>query len=541
MNELDAESCILFELGKHNYSEGDYAKALVNYRALLSTNAKNNEVLFELGKTYYKLGAYALSLDYLKQCLAELPENGYARLLMAKCYISYNRYDLVIKELKEACRLLDSGEAYFELGLAYEAQGDYCGAIEYLKKAREKGEDISRASFQLARAYRETGEYELSVKTFETMRSLSIYKDSEFYKNKIDNEIEISQKKIILVSKPMVLGVTLTHNCNIRCRMCSYWNDPWSIPDRRIEEIRGLFPYLRHVYWQGGEPFFSPYFKELFENASLFPNLLQTVVTNGLFIDEQWAQKLVRSNVAIIWSIDSTNKQTYEHIRVGAKFEHMQENILRLNKYREVASRNQTLSPEFRMIMQSTIMKYNYREVEHLVEFAKSNKFDGINIIPIRVVENEDNIFHTNDQKAISFLEKVLPAILKKYDDPGFRVFNQLPVRLCNQESLSVIEEPQGEMVCSANNAVPDFLHTESSLLCYWPWKSMYVLYAGTVRPYGFCEHDIGNINDQSLEDIWNSRPMQEYRKRILSNERGEMCSNRCISGILPKDSLKLD
>ena len=130
MNELDAESCILFELGKHNYSEGDYAKALVNYRALLSTNAKNNEVLFELGKTYYKLGAYALSLDYLKQCLAELPENGYARLLMAKCYISYNRYDLVIKELKEACRLLDSGEAYFELGLAYEAQGDYCGAIE---------------------------------------------------------------------------------------------------------------------------------------------------------------------------------------------------------------------------------------------------------------------------------------------------------------------------------------------------------------------------------------------------------------------------
>jgi len=84
-------------------------------------------------------------------------------------------------------------------------------------------------------------------------------------------------------------------------------------------------------------------------------------------------------------------------------------------------------------------------------------------------------------------------------------------------------------------------IKTNRRILCYWPWKSLYILRDGKVKPYGFCEEHIGDINQDSLQDIWNGRQMQTYRQRVLAGDTLDWCGARCTSGIMPEDSLRLD
>lgn len=528
-----------YENGKNYFDEKKYQEAIDCFLAAIKESPEDSKALFELGKTYYVLEEHMKAINYLKKNLAISPQNSNAHAILGKCYIFFDDYNLAIEELNKACLVNSTGDIYFDLGMAYETIGEYRKSIEAFKKARELGQDLTSARLQLGRAYRESGEYDLSTKELEALTQIPPYNEEIFYKNNLLNEIEISQQKTVIESKPMVLGVALTHRCNIRCKMCRYWSDPWDIPEVIKNEIIQLFPYLKNVYWQGGEPFFSEYFSELFEKASEFPRLSQTIVTNGILINEAWAKKLVKANVNIIWSIDSPDKNNFEKIRLGAKYKQLIECINIVNKCKkEEAIRNKSISKSFKIIMQSTIMKDNYQEIEGLVEFAKYYEFDGINLIPIRNVTGEENIFYHKDKEATEFLKKVLPVILRKDRGLGFKIFNQLPIEL---DTLSPDSGNNSAQTISSKENIARGPAPNNGMLCYWPWKSLYLLYRGKVRPYGFCEHDIGNVNKDLLKDLWNCSLIQEYRSRLLNNLQDGHCSKRCTSGVIPQRSLKLD
>ncbi|MBU1125640.1 MAG: hypothetical protein KKC84_06420, partial [Candidatus Omnitrophica bacterium] len=112
-------------------------------------------------------------------------------------------------------------------------------------------------SVRRAKLDRERGKHEWAKnKLRKCLHAVSIDKNPYLY-NMILNELEITDKKIVLESKPRQLGVNLTHNCNIRCRMCFYPQTPWDIPPQIAQEIKVLLPSLQRVFWQGGEPFVS--------------------------------------------------------------------------------------------------------------------------------------------------------------------------------------------------------------------------------------------------------------------------------------------
>ena len=64
-------------------------------------------------------------------------------------------------------------------------------------------------------------------------------------------------------------------------------------------------------------------------------------------------------------------------------------------------------------------------------------------------------------------------------------------------------------------------------------WRRMFVWYDGVVNP---CDTDyksklrVGNINDQSLSDIWRSRNYENLRSIHRNRERAEVSPcNRCV------------
>ncbi len=71
------------------------------------------------------------------------------------------------------------------------------------------------------------------------------------------------------------------------------------------------------------------------------------------------------------------------------------------------------------------------------------------------------------------------------------------------------------------------------SQYCEFPWMSLTVMSNGNIVP---CTQDydaemaFGNIKEDSLEDVWNSKKYQEFRKMHISGDfpKGHKCNERC-------------
>jgi len=63
--------------------------------------------------------------------------------------------------------------------------------------------------------------------------------------------------------------------------------------------------------------------------------------------------------------------------------------------------------------------------------------------------------------------------------------------------------------------------------VCLWPWWGLTVYWNGDVAPCCLYESPgkFGNINEQPLLEIWNSRPYQQLRRDMLSGEACRTCS----------------
>src|SRR3569832_2081737 len=174
----------------------------------------------------------------------------------------------------------------------------------------------------LADLHYKKGERYQALSVLEEYRERFLDTSDAYLANKILNKIEFLGGKTELKSKPLKLEIALLDQCNLRCTMCLQTAfGEHEISDERHREILDLAPYLEVVNWIGGEVFLSPHFEPLFDAAARVPRIRQHIITNGLKIDARWAEKLARSNVSLLVSIDAFTAPLYEKIRKGARFD----------------------------------------------------------------------------------------------------------------------------------------------------------------------------------------------------------------------------
>ena len=69
---------------------------------------------------------------------------------------------------------------------------------------------------------------------------------------------------------------------------------------------------------------------------------------------------------------------------------------------------------------------------------------------------------------------------------------------------------------------------SESKTFCIIPWVHFHVAQNGNVIPC--CQappqkmHRFGNINEQSIEEIWNDEPIQSFREKMIAGEKDHRC-----------------
>jgi MoaA/NifB/PqqE/SkfB family radical SAM enzyme/Tfp pilus assembly protein PilF len=503
------------ELGKFYHRQGRYNLAMEELRRALELNPDDGLAHFEMGNVYVKVKDDFQAEGAYRKALELNPQLSDASLELGKIYRRQGRIDLATAEFRKVLAVCPKNwDALYELGRIYKEGGDYESAARVLSQASELKPDSPQIHFELGKIYRDIEAPELAIKEFEKVLSIGDNSKDTFLINKVLNEIEITQKKLILESKVRAILAMVINRCNVRCIMCNIWRSPWQAPQKTMDEIVSLFPYIEDMVWEGGEVFLMKGFEDIIAEASRYPHLKQVIFTNGLLLNEKIVSKLmdIRGNVDIVFSIDAVTKEVYEHIREGGDFDRLIKNLIFFNQLKERRHCN------INIYFNAVIMRSNYRQLERFVDFAKQYGFNAMTLTPIRGDFGRENIFDPGDSQALDYIRKVMPKIIQKAHEYGIRLHNWIP----GAEAASCRSEEKGE-ACAKK--------AYERLICHAPWQRMVIDSEGQVRPFVFCLKGwIGNIGQSSLQELWNSEPMQGYRRRILNRDY-KLCQPECISG----------
>jgi MoaA/NifB/PqqE/SkfB family radical SAM enzyme len=134
-------------------------------------------------------------------------------------------------------------------------------------------------------------------------------------------------------------------------------------------------------------------------------------------------------------------------------------------------------------------------------------------------MDSDENIFYRKNSKALNYIKENIAKVEQKARNYNLNLLNSLPF---SGDSPEVISRSKVE--------------DTKRLLCQMPWKRMVINPAGYVCPACHCKKMVGNVSEDTLDNIWNNEGMQEYRKKIVNGDFSDLCNSHCVKGIISEE-----
>lgn len=293
--------------------------------------------------------------------------------------------------------------------------------------------------------------------------------------------------------RPFMLMLEPANICNLRCPLCIIGQEGFTRPVgmmdfepfKRVLDNAG--PDLMHLtLWNQGEPFLNPDIMRMIAEAKR-RNLILLTSTNGFDLEDR-AKALTLSGLdEIIVSMDGASPQTYEQYRKGGDFNKVARGLQALATWKKRLG-----SRKPRVELQFIIMRQNEHEIERMKQLAAQWKVDRLALKTVQVRTREE-------------AQRYLPKnpVYRRYsgfDDDG------VPIMKGRMENW-----------------------------CRWLFLCPVVNQDGMVAPCCFDkdgEYILGDATRQSMRDIWQGKPYQNFRKAVQEGRaRIPMCRN-CSEGL---------
>lgn len=540
------------------------------------------DVLFELSKAYVKSGNNQRAAENLEKCL-NIQYDKNASILLSGVFECEKRYrqslKILFSLLKKGEKCKDIHERIIRILLKikryvlskkyidkYTDNLYYYSVYEPLMKSEFTFDGLSkRELLELEFLYNDllNGKSDFNILNVE-IKLLRLYcTEHDFFREKEDfinrindksadqsglfrkiynimlNTIEIASGKTELLSKPLSLSVKLTNKCNVLCKFCKSHEMKWELPRNTHKQILELIPFLHEIAWAGGEVFLYEDFYELFSCAKT-NNVRQEIVTNAMLLDKKWLDEIMTSNAKLAISVRSVNKKLYETLSKGALFEKLIFNLEYMKKNADKKYRN------FELAMYILVTRYNFAELEELIDFAG---FYGFNTVRFIQLDNREDIdkgedICGTDSCYYAGLVSVLNKAIKKAQTYGIRIRNELPVSIdynpAAENHPKYYTAFDYHTVCEKNLDfdLKCFMSEEvvkcsekTKLFCRFPWNAMSVNDGGLVTFNCFClpEKNVGNVSENTLAEIWNCHAVKIFREKIIDNTYGSVCNSLCV------------
>jgi len=292
--------------------------------------------------------------------------------------------------------------------------------------------------------------------------------------------------------------------CNLNCATC-YRKDSirkkelniGTITKENIALIHKKLPNLKHIRFHGmGELFILKNHVEIVTLLrNLYPNAWIELVTNGNYndTDEEIISKSINK---LTFSIDSSDKEEYEKIRIGSSYELMINNLKKFIKI-----------PNFQLEINYVWSSLNTYSLE---TFISDMGELGVKIIRVNIVQDWGN--HLTDKEKLSDNFMVLKNIWNKAKKMS--------------EKYNILLTLMGN----------DHFETNE---CEWMNRRIFITFDGNILPCCMRQYrneSLGNIYEKEVNDIWISEEIKRGRDNQM-NHSGfcDKCPYIANKGIIKK------
>lgn len=299
-----------------------------------------------------------------------------------------------------------------------------------------------------------------------------------------------------------------TNYCNSDCEYCSHainriprehkYSIPYDVIMRTIEEAAEMG--VDAISISGGEPLIRNDIIDIIAKT-VECGIVPVLLTNGLLLDEKWDSLGQAGLRYIIISMDSVNKDIYEKQR-GADFNRAVAGIEAALKMREKYK-------NVEIHVSAVLTKDNQEDFLKLLEYMNDRQIK-VQISPYHKRDDDSEDYSIVDYEKIKNLTENLIQMKKE----GYLIANSIGF-------LSHLPD----FFCS-NKVMPD------GFQCKVGYTSLAIDTYMNVKPcWSFMYEPIGNLQHNSLHEMWNNKKMQYYREKMLCSEC-EGCWYLCTSEV---------
>jgi len=292
---------------------------------------------------------------------------------------------------------------------------------------------------------------------------------------------------------PIYMDVDITRRCNLHCLGCLYHSsvtmkpsssDPrvQDVPFEQIEQLCRELPRpgTTEVFLVGeGEPTLHPRLPDIvsaFKNAGCRVQLF----TNGTLIDQVYAQAILKSKLDVLRvSLWANSVGEYRTCHPGVSLDHFDKTLDGVKAVADLKARQGVTHP-----------KYNHASIGTRIRLAYDLGCDGV-------------AFDTYRDWRGEFGSAALSA--EQIDT----VRRELKEQRKTIESLSL--EHNVDRLLLKYRLGPTAWR---DLPCYAGWFFTRVRVDGTVVPCGTCSLPLGNLREETFEEIWNGPRYRAFRRQ---------------------------
>jgi len=313
------------------------------------------------------------------------------------------------------------------------------------------------------------------------------------------NQRESAEKSLKLRSKPVRICLEVTNRCNLRCEMCA---QSWrkfkfsDLSEKIVSKVMPFIPLTTDVSLFGwGEPFLNRNFFRIYRQVCKIPTRI-FVLTNGMLLKEEYVREFVETRLAFLnVSLDGATAKTYNSIRCGADFDRVMKSIAMIEKVKKECRSD---LPYTRLVC--VVMKKNIEELPELVKLTAKFGIPEIKAIHMivynRKMENESLFCH----------QQLANDVFSRAQETG----NNLGVKVNVPDKF--------------DSSPKDMRHKP----CFRAWEEFFVQCDGKVRGCNFLSRIMGDLNTDSVEEIWNNEAYREFRSIINTEKEWDDCRNCC-------------
>ena len=330
----------------------------------------------------------------------------------------------------------------------------------------------------------------------------------------------------LVYDNPLHVTWNITNKCNLNCIHCSQNSGKKTSAELTLNEKLDVVNQLADancavILFCGGEPLLS---KDFFKVAryACRKGLVLEVVTNGTLITKNIAKKISKIGIDYIAvSLDGAKKKTHEKIRGKGTYD------------KTIRGIKNCLQEDIKTLISTTLIKYNYKEIDDIIELAKGLGAERVSLVDFVPVGRGNKISHLDLPPEIRY--KILKNFSKKkLEENDLGLFSTMPqfggmvkeVILNNNSNKIFNFQNIGAEI--SNKRISD-IHTcgcESGRL------SLGIDPNGDIKPCFLMNVVVGNTRKDRIIDIWsNSEILKSLRTRENLKGACGSCENKYICG----------